>query len=137
MSFKIRRVEYFYSTVEDSPGEGYKLLSALADLGVNLLAFTSVPVGPTRTQLTLFPEDGLKMADAARKAGLAMDGPHSALLVQGEDELGALARVHATLYDARVNVYASTAVTDGEGHFGYLLYVGADEIERAAEALGI
>ena len=137
MSFQIRRVEYFYSTVEDAPGEGYKVLSALADLGINLLAFTSVPVGPTRTQLTLFPEDGLRLVSAAKKAGLAVDGPHSALLVQGEDELGVLAKVHRTLYDARVNVYASTAVTDGEGHFGYLLYVSADEGERAAEALGV
>ena len=137
MSFQARRAEYFYTTVEDEPGEGYELLSALADLGVNLLAFTAASVGPTRTQLALFPDDALKMADAAKKAGLALDGPHFALLVQGDDELGALARIHATLHEAGVNVYASTAVTDGKGNFGYLLYMSAGEFDRAAAALGI
>jgi hypothetical protein len=137
MAFSIRRVEYFYATVEDQPGEGYKLLSQLAELGLSLLAFTAVPVGPMRTQLTLFPEDPLKMADAARKAGLVLDGPNLALLVQGDDELGALAGVHARLYQANVNVYASSGVGDGRGSYGYILYIRPDEYERAAEALEV
>jgi len=81
MAFSIHRVEYFTTTVQDQPGEAYKLLSQLADLELNLVAFTAVPVGPFRAQLTLFPEDPLRMADAARKAGLVLDGPHPALLV--------------------------------------------------------
>jgi hypothetical protein len=137
MGFSIRRVEYFYTTVEDQPGEGYKLLTRLAELGLNLLAFTAVPVGPTRTQLTLFPEDPLRMAEAARKAGLALDGPHRALLVQGDDELGAIAGVHAKLYEARVNVYASSGVADGRGSYGYILYIRPEDYERAARALEV
>ena len=137
MAYRIRRVEYFTSTVQDQPGEAYKLLSQLADLGLNLLAFTAVPVGPQRAQLTIFPDDPLKMADAARKAGLVLDGPHPALLVQGDDELGALARIHAKLYEANVNVYASSGVADGRGSFGYVVYVRPDDVERAAGALGI
>ncbi len=35
------------------------------------------------------------LAAAAEKAGLPLDGPHPALLVQGDDELGALAGVQA------------------------------------------
>ena len=46
MSYRIRRVEYYHATVVDQPGEAYKVLSTLADLGVNLLAFTAVPAGP-------------------------------------------------------------------------------------------
>ncbi len=137
MAFRIRRVEYFSATVQDRPGEAYKLLSQLADLGLNLVAFTAVPVGPMRAQLTIFPEDPLRMADAARKAGLVVDGPHPALLVQGDDELGALARIHAKLYDADVNVYASSGVADGRGSFGYVIYVRPEEYERAATALGV
>ena len=137
MAFTIRRVEYFTTTVQDQPGEAYKLLSQLANLGLNLLAFTAVPVGPLRTQLTIFPEDPLRMADAAGKAGLVLDGPHPALLVQGDDELGALARIHAKLYEAAVNVYASSGVADGRGSFGYIVYVRPDDYERAASALGV
>ena len=137
MAFTIRRVEYFTTTVHDQPGEAYKLLSQLADLGLNLVAFTAVPIGPQHAQLTIFPEDALRMADAARKAGLTLDGPHPALLVQGDDELGALARIHAKIHEADVNVYASSGVADGRGSFGYVIYVRPDDYERAAVALGL
>jgi len=137
MSSSIRRADYFYASVTDRPGEAYKILSTLADLGINLLAFTAVPIGPNRTQLALFPADTLKMQDAAKKAGLRLDGPHRALLVQGDDELGALAGVHARLYEANVNVYASSGVADGKGCYGYVVYVRPDEYERAASALGV
>ena len=137
MAFTIRRVEYFTITVHDQPGEAYKLLSQLADLGLNLVAFTAVPVGPLRAQLTIFPDDALKMADAARKGGFTLDGPHPALLVQGDDELGALARIHVKIYEANVNVYASSGVADGRGSFGYVIYVKPEDYQRAATALGV
>ncbi len=113
------------------------MLSALAGLGVNLLAFTAVPVGPTSTQLTLFPEDPGKMKAEAQKAGMALDGPHRALLVQGDDELGALAVVHERIYRANVNVYASSAIADGAGKYGHLIYVRPEDFERAAVALEV
>ncbi|MFQ5569500.1 MAG: hypothetical protein ACE5G0_07480 [Rhodothermales bacterium] len=137
MTCQIRRVSYFYTTVKDLPGEGYKLLSLLSGLGVNLLAFTAVPVGPLHTQLTIFPENAPQMASEAKKAGLVLDGPHPALLVQGDDELGALADIHAQLYEARVNVYASSGVSDGSGSYGYVIYVRPDEYDRAVTALGV
>ena len=137
MAFKIRKVEYFTTTVQDRPGEAYKLLSVLEDLGLNLVAFTAVPVGPDTTQLTLFPEDPSKMKGEAQKAGMALDGPHRALLVQGDDELGALAVVHERIYKTGVNVYASNAVSDGLGKYGYLIYVRPEDYERAAKALEV
>jgi hypothetical protein len=137
MAYTIRRADYFYTTVTDEPGEGHQLLSQLAGLGINLLAFTGMPVGPMRTQLTLFPEDPAQMIDAARKAGLVLDGPHAALLVQGDDELGALARINTRLWEAQVNVYASSGVSDGRGAFGYILYVRPEDYDRAVQALGV
>jgi hypothetical protein len=137
MAYRIRRVEYFHTTVVDQPGESYKVLSALAGLGVNLLAFTAVPVGPDTTQLTLFPEDPSKMRSEAQRAGMALEGPHQAILVQGDDELGALAVVHEKLYRTGVNVYASNAVSDGFGRYGYLIYVRPEDYERAARALEV
>ena len=137
MATRIRRVEYFHAIVVDEPGEAYRVLSALAGLGVSLVAFTAVPVGPDRTQITLFPEDPGKMRSEAHKAGMSLDGPHRALLVQGDDELGVLAAVHEKLYHAKVNVYVSTAIADGAGKFGHLIYVRPEDYERAAKALGI
>lgn len=137
MAVSIRRVDYFYARVSDEPGEGYKLLSNLAELGINLLAFAAIPVGPSRTQLTLFPEDDRALVDAARHANLELDGPHPALLIQGDDELGALAAVHEKLYQANVNAYAASGVTDGSGSFGYVLYLRPDDVERASAALEV
>ena len=133
----IRRVDYFNTTIRDRPGEAYKLLSQLAEMGLNLVAFTAVPVGPSTTQLTLFPEDTGKLSSAAQRAGMTLDGPHPAFLVQGDDELGALAQIHQQLASADVNVYASSGVTDGRGTFGYLIYVRPEDHDRAAAALGV
>jgi hypothetical protein len=133
----IRRVEYFYVNVRDQPGEAYKLLSLFAARGINLLAFTAVPTGDARAQLTIFPDDPQRLRTEARNAALALDGPYHALLVQGDDELGALTEVHRQLYEAGVNVYAASGVADGRHGFGYLIYIRPDDFERAAHALGV
>lgn len=137
MAVTIRRVDYFYANVRDELGAAYRVLAQLAELGVNLLAFTAVPSGPVRAQLALFPADPNKLLAESRAAGLALDGPYHALLVQGDDELGALAGVHERLLEAGVDVYASTGVTDGHGSFGYVVYVRDDQFDRAANALGV
>jgi len=137
MSHEIRRVDYFYTTVTDAPGEGYRLLSLLADLGIRLLAFNAVPIGPTHTQFTLFPEDPQQLRELGGRSGLALDGPHPALLVQGEDVVGALSGIHERLYAAEVNVYASTGVTSGRSGYGYIIYVRPDQYAAAARALGV
>ena len=136
MAHQIRRVDFVYVTVRDRPGEAFKLLSMLADSGINLLGFSAVPTGPTSTQLTLIPEDVALFRTQAQQAGIPLEGPYPALLVQGEDVIGALSGIHEKLYDAGVNVYASSAVTSSKGTYGYILYVRPEEYDRAAEALG-
>jgi hypothetical protein len=137
MAFTIRSVEYYYANVRDELGVAYRVLSQLAERGVNLLAFTAVPSGPNLAQFALFPADPRKLVAEGRAAGLALDGPHHALLVQGDDELGALAGVHQRLLDAGVDVFASSGVTDGRGSFGYVIYVREDQFEKAARALDL
>ena len=135
MAFTIRPVDYYYASVWDAPGVAYEVLSQLANLGVNLLAFTAVPNGPNMVQFALFPEEPAKLVAEARAADLALEGPHHALLVQGDDELGALASVHERLVDAGVNVYASSGVTGEHGVFGYVVYVREDQFKKAVGAL--
>ena len=137
MATKTRRVSYYHTTVHDQPGEAYRLLSLLAGQGVNLMAFTAVPVGAALTQLTLFPDEKGKFETEAKNAGLHLDGPYQAILVQGKDHIGVLAELHQQLFEANVNVFAATAVTDGKGDFGYVIYVREGEYAHAAKALGI
>lgn len=137
MPFRIQRVEYYYTTVQDKPGEAYKLLNMMTGVGINQLAFSAIPIGPNSTQLAIFPEDSSKFRHDAKMAGMIVDGPHHALLIQGDDELGALAGIHQKLYEADINVYSSSGVTDGRGSYGYLIYVREEDFERAAQTLGV
>jgi hypothetical protein len=137
MASQIRRVSYFHATLRDRPGEAYRLLTQLASAEVNLLAFSAIPIGPDVTQLVLFPDDVDRLARAAEQSGISLIGPQHAFLIQGDDRLGALIDVHERLSAARVNVYASTGVTDGRGRYGYVLYVKPEHYEAAAGCLGV
>lgn len=137
MSATIRPVEYFTTTLHDTPEAASQLLSTLASSGIDLLAFNAIPVGLMATQLVLFPQDSERFAVFAKRPGMTVAGPQRAFLIQGDDELGALARLHARLADASVHPFASTGVTDGRGGFGYIVYVREDEYDVAAEALGV
>jgi hypothetical protein len=137
IAFTVRRVEYHYATVRDNLGAAYRVLAQLAERGVDLLAFTAIPIGPAVAQFAVFPVDPARLAAEAEAARIQLDGPHHALLVQGDDELGALASVHERLFEAGVDVYASTGVTDGRGSFGYVVYVREEQFERGAQALGV
>lgn len=137
MACSISRVEYFHTTIKDRPGEAYKFLSQLALLRINLLAFTAIPVSKTDTRVTVYPENPKFMKNEAARAGLYLEGPHPALLVQCDDRLGALADIHLRIYDADVNVESASGVTDGRGAFGYVIHVKKEDFTKAAEALGI
>ena len=137
MVFTVRRIDYFYITLAESADIGYGVLADLAEQGVNLVAITAVPFGPERTQLTVFPNDTAQLQRTAQQVNIALDGPHPALIVQGDDEVGALVGIHEKLRDANVHVFASTGVADGRGGYGYIVYVRPEEFQRAAEALGV
>ncbi len=73
----------------------------------------------------------------AELARMPLDGPHPALIVQGDDEVGALSVIHEKLREANVHIFASSGVADGRGGYGYIIYVRPEEYERAAETLGV
>jgi hypothetical protein len=136
MSLDLNKVEYYNITVNGNAGEGSKLLSVFAGVGVNLLAFKAVPVEPMRTQFSLFPDDSSKMNDGAKKTGLHLDGPHFALLIKGyDDESGALADIYEKLSQADIIVYESSGIANIKGSYGVVLYLKQEDCEKAMEAL--
>ncbi len=136
MPVSVHRVRYYYATVEEVPGQTYGVLSQLAACGVDLLAFTAAPVGPKHVQWSLFPADTKEFENVAHDIGLPVIAVQDAILVQGDDRLGALADLHERLSRANVEVYATSGVTAGGDRFGYVIYVKPDEIDAAADALG-
>ena len=137
MADKVRRVEYYYVSVPDKPGEGLKVLSALKNAGVLLLAYQAFPTGGGKAQLDLVPEDANKFKQAAKTAGLTLTGPKRAFLVTGDDRVGAAAEHAKKLADAKINITAVTALGAGSGRYGMIVWVAASDFEKAATALGV
>jgi hypothetical protein len=135
MAETVRRVQYFYVTVPDRPGEGVRALQVLRDAGVNLLAFSGFPAG-RRAQLDFVPEDAAAFRAAARKARWTVTGPKTAFLVEGDDRTGVMADILGRLAEANLNVTASDAVVAGGGRFGAILWVKPRDVNRAARLLG-
>jgi hypothetical protein len=136
MADSIRGVEYYYVTVPDAPGEGQRILSALQESGVNLLAYLGFPVGDGQSQLDLVPENPGGLRDVAERLGLTLSEAKRAFLVQGDDRVGAVADTTSKLAEARINVTAAAATAAGSGRYGMILWVAAADYERAADVLG-
>ena len=137
MGENVRKAEYLYATVEDRPGEVRRLLEFCSAHSVNLINFTAFPIGEGRSQLDFFPEDVEKLRLAAQEAGIALVGPKKAFLIQGDEKIGVLVEYHLRLANAGINVYAANGTIDGQGGFGYVLWVKPEDYEKAAQALGI
>ena len=136
MGHTVRSIDYFHATIKDLSGEALGILRRLADAGVNLMAFNAVPVGANVAQVTLYPEDSEPLLEFAGRTGLRLSEPAQALLVHGDDEVGALVEIHRQLADERIDVYASNGVTDGHGRYGYVIHVRAKDLDAAARVLG-
>jgi len=135
MSLTVRTVEYFYVRVENEPEKAYQFLARLSAEEINLLAFSAVPFGAGHIELTLFPDRSAKLITTAKKEGWTLTGPQHAVLIQGDDSLGAVADIHKCLSDAGVSIYASSGITDGVGRYGYVIYVRENDHKEAARAL--
>jgi hypothetical protein len=136
MADTVRGIDYYYVTVPDAPGEGERILSALKDGGVNLLAFLGFPLGGGQSQIDIVPEDPELLEDAAERAGITLSEAKRAFLIQGDDRVGAAADITAKLAEANINLTAAAAASAGSGRYGMIVWVPAAEYQRAAEALG-
>jgi hypothetical protein len=137
MAARIYSVEYYYSTVEDQPGQGCRFLEMLAAEQVNLLAFNAFPISGAKTQLIIYPLNSTWLADVARRKGLMLQGPFHALMIHGDDELGALVGIHQKLCAADINVASATGLSNGRGGYRYIMHVSPEDFDRAVEVLGV
>ena len=136
MAETIRRVDYFYVTAPNKPGEGVRMLSTLQEAGIRLLAFSGFPSG-RRSQIDFVPEDTAGFRKVARKAGWKLSPRKTGFLIEGEDQPGAFLHVVSRLAEAKINVTAAAAVCAGQRRYGALLWVKAPDVRKAAKVLGI
>ena len=136
MADATRVVDYFYTMIADKPGEGARILRALRDARVNLLAFSAFP-SQRKSQVDFIPEDAAAFVAAAKAAKIKLKGPKKVFLIDGDDRVGALSDVLAKLGAAKVNVTAVDAACSGMGRYGAMLWVKAKDMKKAAAALGV
>lgn len=135
MALDIKQVEYYNITVEDQITSASKLLSTIAEAGVDFHAFKAIPVKPNQTQFTLFAKDSSKMIDGAKKSGLELDGPYSALLIMGDEKSGALADIYRKLSQAGIQVEEACGIADINAGYGVILYLKQEDCAKALTAL--
>lgn len=135
MAYRVKKVSYCYIKIAQQAGQGIKILEALNDANVNLLALTGFPIGGGKAQLDLVPEDMTAVRRLAKKHGWKLSTTKRGFLVQGDDQVGAGQRVLKRLADEKINVTAADAVAAGKGRFGMILWVNPKDYNRAARAL--
>ena len=134
MDAEIRVVDHYSASILNKVGEGARVLAALRDAGVNLIAFWGYKHGAGRAQLEFIPEDTATFVAAAKKAKLRVS-KSTALYIHGDDRLGAIADILAKLAGARINVAAVQAVCGGGGSYGTIVFIPEGAARKAASVL--
>src|SRR5712692_6437003 len=137
MPDEIRRIDYYYATIPDKPGEAARILSALHQARINLLGISAFPHGLRRSQLDLVPEDSAAFTKAAQSVGFKLSKKKSGFLIQGEDRPGAIAEITERLAQANINITSVQAFCAGSGRYGGMLWVKPPDMRKAANALGV
>jgi hypothetical protein len=137
MPTTIRKVEYAYFTVANKSGEAARILGALRDANINLLAFSGFPQGRNKAQIDLVTEDIDALKTTAKRLKWKLSRTKRAFLAQGTDEVGAALPAIVKLAEAKINVIAADAVAAGEGRYAVLFWVAPRDYRRAAKLLAV
>jgi hypothetical protein len=130
----IRKVDYFVLHAPNRPGQGARLMKALKERGVNLLAMSAFP-DERGSQVDLVPESAAELKAAARAIGVELEAAKKGFLVQGKDRVGVLTKILAKLGEEKINVTAIDAVSSGK-RFGAIFWVKPMDVSRTAKLLG-
>jgi hypothetical protein len=137
MPTTIRKVEYAYLTVANRSGEATRILEALRDANINLVAFSGFPQGRNRAQIDLVTDEIDALKAMAKRLKWKLSRTKRAFLAEGTDEVGAALPPIAKMARAKINVIAADAVAAGEGRFGMLFWVAPRDYRRAAKLLEV
>lgn len=132
----VRKVDYFYVQTPQVAGEAARILAALRDAGVSLLAYSGFPNG-RRAQQDFVPENPTQFTAAMKKLKLKVSPKKTGFLLKGNDKVGALTEILSKLAEAKINVTALDAVSAGQGRFGAIFWVKPRDVAKTAKALGM
>ncbi|MET0984999.1 MAG: hypothetical protein ABW034_06275 [Steroidobacteraceae bacterium] len=132
----IRQVSYVHITTSNKVGEAARLLKALRDGGINLLAFVGFPAGRAKSQIDLVTDDMDALKTVAKKQKWKLSRVKRAFLVEGGDVIGAALEPLEKLAAAKINITAVEGVAAGDGRYGMIFWVEPRDFRRTAKLLG-
>jgi hypothetical protein len=135
MADEIKKVERFSVMAEARPGQGAKLMTALADGKAGLIAMWAYPFGEQR-KIEVVPEDSVAFKAACKAAKIKVKRESAAFCVVGRNKVGALLPTLAKLAEAGITIHAAQAISVG-AKFGTLIEVDSKSTRKAAKALGV
>jgi hypothetical protein len=135
MADRVRRVRYCYVTVPHRAGRGAKILGAIKDAGISLLAYSGFPLKGGKAQLDFVLDGTAGIGRLAKKSGWRLSKPKRAFLIQGDDKVGAAHRHIQRLADQKISITSAQGVSAGKGRYGMILWVKPKDYARAARAL--
>lgn len=136
MADRVKKVNYCYTKVSNRAGQGEKVLRALHDADVNLVAYSGFPDKGGKSQLDFMPENMTALRRVARQNGWRLSKVKKGFVITGDDRTGAAHRHIKKLADAKINVTAANAVIAGKDRYGMILWVKPKDYARAARILG-
>ena len=83
MPDEIHKVERYSVLIPHKSGEGARLLAALRNAGVNLIAFWGYPYRAARARLEFIPENGAAFVAAAKNIKLKLSKKRTAFHIPG------------------------------------------------------
>ena len=135
MADRVRKVSYCALKVPSRSGQGARVLAALDEAGISLLAFTGFPDRGGKAQVDLVTDELAAVRRVARREGWRLGATKKAFLIQGQDRAGAALGHVRKLAEEKINVTAADAVTGGKGRWGMILWVKPKDYARAARVL--
>ena len=135
MAYRVRKVNYCYVKMSSRAGQGIKVLNALRDAGVNLLAFSGFPIKGGKSQIDLVSDNIAGIQKVAKANDWRLSKTKKGFLVQGSDEIGAIQKVLNRLAEKNISVIAADAVAAGTGRYGMIMWVNPKNYNRAARVL--
>jgi len=135
MKTNVIKAEYYNIIINDSFGATEKMLECVAKMGISLLAYKSKQNESGETIFTLFALKSKEMANTINENGYQINGPFSALFIEGADVPGALGDIFSRLEKNKITIKESSGIANINHGYGVVLYLNKEDNDRAYDAL--
>jgi hypothetical protein len=134
MAVTVKKAKLWRKELDNTPGTLAKALAPLAAVGVSLRTVMGYrfPGDEERAAVEVWPVEGKKAEDAARKGGLHPFGDITCLMVEGNDRAGLGARISQSLAENGINIAFVMTLVSGKKYVSIMGFDSERDADRAA-----